>query len=202
MTYKTAWFMCHRIREAMKDESTIPFGSNGGMVEADEIYMGATRDQGSGGHLGKKRKVLSLVDRDTKHVRVHVDKVSMATIKPIVKENLAREAQLMTDGLALYKEIGKGFAAHHIVNHTQGEYVNKDNPLLHTNAMENYFSVYKRGMKGTYQHCAERHLNRSLSEFDFRYNNRVKLGIDDAERADIALKNISGKRLTYQSLNP
>lgn len=203
VTYKTAWFMCHRIREAMKDESITPFGSGGGMVEADETYMGATRGHGSGGHLGKKRKILSLVDRESGQVRsVHVDKVSIHTIKPIIRKNLARDAQLMTDGLGLYKEIGKGFAAHHVVNHTQGEYVNKDNPLLHTNTVENYFSVFKRGMKGTYQHCTERHLSRYLSEFDFRYNHRVKLGIDDSERADIALKQISGKRLTYQSANP
>ena len=202
VTYKTAWFMCHRIREAMKDESGSIFGSGGGLVEADETYMGTVRAKVGGGHLGKKRKILSLVDRETKQVRsVHVDKVNMETIKPIIKKNLAREAQLMTDGLGLYKEIGKGFAAHHVVNHTQGEYVRKDNPLLHTNTVENYFSVFKRGMKGTYQHCKEVHLNRYLSEFDFRYNYRIKNGYDDAERADIALKQIAGKRLTYNPLS-
>jgi len=203
VTYKTAWFMSHRIREAMKDESLVPFGSNGGMVEADETYMGKTEGMGKGPHLSKKRKILSLVDRDTKKVRsVKVDKVTIKVIQPIIRENLSRDAKLMTDQASVYKAIGPWFSEHNTVNHSIGEYVNKENPLLHTNTVENYFSVFKRGMRGTYQHCAEHHLNRYLSEFDFRYNYRVRLGYDDAERADIALKGIAGKRLTYQSSNP
>lgn len=204
VTYKTAWFMCHRIREAMTNESTTPFGTGGGIVEADETYMGKVESKNKIGapYLSQKRKIVSLVDRDTKQVRsVKVDRVTIKTVQPILRANIAREAKLMTDGATLYKPIGGWFAEHNTVNHSAGEYVNKHNRLLHTNTVENYFSVFKRGMRGTYQHCAEHHLNRYLSEFDFRYNYRVKNGYDDAERADIALKNIAGKRLTYQSSN-
>ena len=202
VTYKTAWFMCHRIRESMKEESNTPFGTGGGMVEVDETYMGNVKGHGKGPHTSKKRKILALVDRDTKRARTMVvDKVNLETIQPIVRKNLAREAKLMTDQAMLYKSIGPWFASHDTVNHSIKEHVNKQNPLLHTNTVENYFSVFKRGMKGTYQHCAEHHLNRYLSEFDFRYNHRTKNGYDDAERADIALRQIGGKRLTYQSSN-
>lgn len=210
VTYKTAWFMCHRIREAMKDEASSPFGSGGGMVEVDETYMGKVKTNPrkdnpkrriGAPHTKQKRKVLSLVDRDTKQVRsIHVDKVDTKTLMPIIRENVARDAQLMTDGASVYRTIGPKFAAHHVVNHAAGEYVNKDNPLLHTNTVENYYSVFKRGMRGTYQHCKERHLARYLSEFDFRYNHRTANGYDDSERADIALKQISGKRLTYNPI--
>ncbi len=203
VTYKTAWFMCHRIREAMKDESGTVFGSGGGLVEVDETQMRSPKGHYNGAELGKLKYVVSLVDRETKQVRsVKVDNVSIANMKPILEKNISREAQLMTDGAGLYKPFSHRFAAHHTVNHTQGEYVRKDNPTIHTNTVENYFSVFKRGMKGTYQHCKEAHLNRYLSEFDFRYNYRIKNGYDDAERADIALKQIAGKRLTYQSANP
>ena len=199
VTLKTAWFMGHRIREAMKDNNLSTFGSGGGIVEVDETYMGKTKGQGKGGHLGKKRKILSLIDRETRQARsIVVDRVSVESIKPIVKKNIAREARLMTDQAMHYKKIGKEFAKHHTVNHGIGEYVNKKNPELHTNTVENYFSVFKRGMKGTYQHCGHHHLNRYLAEFDFRYSNRVANGIDDQQRADILLKGVVGKRLTYQ----
>lgn len=204
VTYKTAWFMCHRIREAMLEDVYPAFGSNGGLVEADEtLFGGHPRNHKGPERFRQKYNIFALVDRETKQVKsMRVDQVSIKTIKPIVQKNVDRKAQLMTDGFRMYKRIGRGFAAHHSVNHTQGEYVKADNPEIHTNNVENYFSVFKRGMKGTYQHCKENHLNRYLSEFDFRYNHRVRLGYDDAERADIALKQIAGKRLTYQSPNP
>ncbi len=202
VTLKTAWFMSHRIREAMQNNSLRNFGSGGGMVEVDETYMGKTEGHGKGPHLDKKRKILALVDRDTKQVRsMVVDTVTIESIRPIVLANLAREARLMTDQAMLYRKIGKDFAEHNRVNHGIGEYVNKENPQFHTNTVENYFSVFKRGMKGTYQHCAHHHLNRYLAEFDFRYNNRAALKINDHERAEILLCAVVGKRLTYKTVN-
>lgn len=200
VTLKTAWFMSHRIREAMKNDTLSTFGSGGGIVEVDETYLGKHKGVGPGPHLLEKRKVLSLVDRETKQVRsVVIDNVTISSIKPIVEKTIAREARLMTDQAKHYIRIGRSFAQHHSVNHTAGEYVNKVNPELHTNTVENYFSVFKRGMKGTYQHCGHNHLNRYLAEFDFRYNNRKALKISDAERADKLLLGVVGKRLTYQT---
>lgn len=199
VTLKTAWFMAHRIREAMKDDSLSSFGSGGGMVEVDETYMGKTRGYGKGAHSSKKRKVLALVDRETGRVRsMKIDNVTVKEIAPIVKMNLSREAQLMTDQAMHYRKIGKMFPAHHSVNHGLGEYVNKENGEIHTNTVENYFSVFKRGMKGIYQHCAEKHLNRYLAEYNHRYNYRAKNGYSDLERAEIVLMGVSGKRLTYE----
>ncbi|MAT95038.1 MAG: IS1595 family transposase [Halioglobus sp.] len=202
VTLKTAWFMSHRIREAMRDNTLPTFGSGGGIVEVDETYMGKTKGLGKGPHGSKKLKVLSLVDRETKKARsMVIDKVTIGEIYPIVKENIAREAQLMTDQAQHYKKIGRTFAEHHSVNHGVGEYVSKTNPEHHTNTVENYFSVFKRGMRGVYQHCGKQHLHRYLAEYDFRYNYRAKNEYTDAERADIALLGVSGKRLTYQRIN-
>ncbi len=146
-----------------------------------------------------KQKVLSLVDRETKQARsVVVDNVNMKTIAPILRENIAREARLMTDQAHHYKAIGREFRAHGVVNHSRGEYVSLSNPAIHNNTIENYFSVFKRGMKGTYQHCGHNHLNRYLAEFDFRYNNRSALEVTDEQRADNLLMGVVGKRLTYQ----
>lgn len=201
VTLKTAWFMSHRIREAMKNDALSTFGSGGGLVEADETYMVKVKGHGKGPHIAKKRKILTLVDRDSKQARsVVVDDVTVKVLMPIIKANLAREAQLMTDRAGFYRQIGWQFAAHHTVNHGAGEYVNKARPELHTNTVENYFSVFKRGMKGTYQHCAHNHLNRYLAEFDFRYNNRAALEVTDQQRADILLAGVVGKRLTYQTV--
>lgn len=199
VTLKTAWFMSHRIREAMKDDGPKGFGSGGGFVEADETYMGRNKGLGKGTHGSKKRKVLALVDRDTKQAKsVVMSKTTIEALKPVIAANVEREAQLMTDGAQQYKVIGKDYADHHVVNHTHGEYVSRENPEIHTNTVENYFSVFKRGMKGTYQHCAHNHLNRYLAEFDFRYNHRSALKINDTERAEALLAGIVGKRLTYE----
>jgi transposase-like protein len=205
ITLKSAWFMSHRIREAMRGGDLAPFGAGGGVVEVDETYIGHDKSikpkgekRGRGFH--HKNKVLSLVDRNSGQARSFVvDDVKASTIFPIVRENLAREAKLMTDDHNLYKSFGRLFASHNIVRHQIGEYVSKDDRAVHTNTMEGFFSVFKRGMKGVYQHCGHNHLHRYLAEFDFRYNNRKALSVEDSERADKLLKGFSGKRLTYQT---
>src|SRR5437016_6173488 len=190
ITLKSAWFMSHRIREAMRGGVLAPFGANGGIVEVDETYIGhdhtiKPKGEKRGRGFHHKNKVLSLVDRDTKQARSFVvDDVKASTIAPILRENLAREARLMTDDHDVYKRIGMYFTAHGVVRHQKGEYVNKELPLMHTNTIEGFFSVFKRGMKGVYQHCAHNHLHRYIGEFDFRYNNRVALGVSDQQRAD------------------
>jgi transposase-like protein len=206
VTYRTAWFMMHRLREALRSGKFYPFGSDGGAVEADETYIGriAGEKKGPGGH--HKHAVLSLLDRDTKQVRsFHIDRVSAEDVNPIVRENLAKEAHLMTDEGRWFKPIGALQARHETVTHQDEEYVrNVTDPetgeeyKIHVNALEGYFSLFKRGMKGVYQHCSEKHLHRYLAEFDFRYNNRVAHGVNDYERATIAAKGIVGKRLTYR----
>jgi transposase-like protein len=202
VTLKTAWFMSHRIREAMRaGDLAIPFGSGGGVVEADETYIGhrkgMPKDRGGFRH---KFKVLALLDRDTRTTRSFVvTDVSAATIGPILAANLSHEARLMTDEAKVYKRLGKEYASHATVNHVGGEYVDPWKPENHTNTIEGYFSIFKRGMKGVYQHCAEHHLHRYLAEFDFRYSNRVALGFNDTDRADNLLQGVIGKRLTYQT---
>jgi transposase-like protein len=197
ITLKSAWFMSHRIREAMRSGDLAPMGGAGGTVEADETFIG--RKDGSvkrRGH-GHKNAVLSLVDRASGQVRsFHVDSVSAAELVPIIKANVAKETAMMTDEGGHYFTLGDHFASHESVSHKADEYVRGD---VYTNTIEGYFSIFKRGMKGVYQHCGEKHMHRYLAEFDFRYNNRIKLGINDAARADRALKGASGKRLTYRT---
>ena len=205
ITLKSAWFMSHRIREAMREGALFPFGQGGGVVEVDETYIGHDKTikakhekRGRGFH--HKNKVLSLVDRNSGQARSFVvDDVKASTLAPIIRENLAREAKLMTDENYAYIKVGREFAAHGVVRHQTGEYVNKAHPGMHTNTIEGFFSVFKRGMKGVYQHCAHNHLHRYLAEFDFRYNNRKALGVEDMERADKLLKGFVGKRLTYET---
>lgn len=196
-SYRTAWFMAHRIREAMREgELATPMGSGGGAVEVDETYIGHLKGQPvrtSGGH---KMKVISLVDRDTGRIRSYTfDQMISTYVEPIVKANIAREARLMTDSARLYKVFGKDFASHEVVDHSRREYARGD---VFTNTVEGSFSIFKRGMKGVYQHCGEQHLHRYLAEFDFRYSNRTALGINDGARADRAVAGVVGKRLTYQ----
>ena len=204
ITLKSAWFLSHRIREAMREGDLAPFGQNGGVVEADETYIGhdktiKPRGEKRGRGFHHKNKILSLVDRNSGQARSFVvDDEKASTIAPIVRENLAREARLMTDESKVYTLVGRELAAHGIVHHQRGEYVNKENPELHTNTIEGFFSVFKRGMKGVYQHCQEKHLHRYLVEFDFRHNTRTRLGIEDKERHDRALAGAEGKRLTYR----
>lgn len=199
VTQKTAWFMFHRIREAMKSDTTFQFGARGGAVEADETFIGKNYSGGGKG-VARMQKVVSLIDRNTKQARsIVVDKINKAVILDLLSKNVAPEATLLTDEAHHYHGPGKLYAAHHTTNHNKGEYVNRMNPSIHTNTIEGFFGVFKRGMKGIYQHCGHNHLNRYLAEFDFRYNNRIALGIDDQCRADNLLMGVVGKRLTYQT---
>jgi len=197
LTVKSAWFMSHRIREAMRTGGLPPMGGPGGIVEVDETFVG--RKEGilkAKGGYHHKRAVLSLVERGGEVRSFHVDRAVVSDVVPIVRKNLARETALMTDESNLYKKLGKEFADHQTVEHGAKEYVRGN---VHTNTIEGFFSIFKRGFKGIYQHCGEKHLHRYLAEYDFRYNKRVKLGFDDSARTDTALKGIIGKRLTYKS---
>jgi transposase-like protein len=201
VTLKTAWFMSHRIREAMRSDAGL-FGSDGGAVEVDETFIG--REPGveaAKGGYKHKMKVLSLLDRDTGQKRSMVlDTVTMAEITPILRENIAREAHLLTDDAGQYRFMHRHFASHHTTPHMKGVYVDRHNSAIHTNTIEGSFSIFKRGMRGIYQHCAKKHLHRYLAEFDFRYSNRVALGNNDSDRADVMLSGVIGKRLTYQTI--
>lgn len=200
VTYKTAWFMAHRIREAMTpDGSEPPMGSGGGTVEVDETYIGRVPGK-SRMAIHNMNKVISLVDRATGRATsvVFTGNFSHRSIGPILAQHMASDAKLMTDEAPFYKTVGPRYAAHDFVSHARGEYVRKGDAAIHTNTIEGFFGIFKRGMKGIYQHCGSQHLQRYMREFDFRYSNRAALGIEDDERADIALRGITGKRLTYR----
>ncbi len=194
ITLKSAWFLGHRIREAMRSGDLAPMGGIGCVVEADETFTG--RKEGSikrRGH-GHKNAVLSLVDRNSGQVRsFHVEGTSATEIVPIIKANVAKETAMMTDEGGHYFTLGDHFASHESVSHKADEYARGD---VHTNTVEGYYSIFKRGMKGIYQHCDEKHLHRYLAEFDFRYNHRIALDIQDGARAARALDGAKGKRLT------
>jgi transposase-like protein len=199
VTYKTAWFMSHRIREAMNIEPEGQLGGDGGPVEVDETYWGNVGKQVPGARGGDhKMKIVSLVDRDGEKRSFHVRDVNAKTLRPIMNEHIAQNAALMTDEAKVYKKIGNDFASHESVNHSANEYVNPIQPWIHTNTVEASFALLKRGLIGTFHHVGEQHLQRYVTEFDFRWNNRQKLGYSDADRAAWALKNIGGKRLTYR----
>jgi transposase-like protein len=201
--YKTAWFLAHRIREAMRSGDLTPFGSGGGAVEVDETYIGYKKGvpAARAGHA-HKMGVLALVDRTSGTMRTFTfEKTRANEIHPIVLSNISREARLMTDEAKMYKKIGREFAEHGTTLHGLGRYVDRDDPTIHTNTVEGAFSIFKRGMKGVYQHCGEQHLHRYLAEFEFRYNTRIANGFDDRSRAREGLKGIVGKRLTYRSAN-
>ena len=202
ITYKSAWFLAHRIREAMRSGDLSPLGGGGGIVEVDETYIGRIKSvprQKSGS--ADKNIVLTLVERGGSVRSFHVDSTSIADLIPTVKANIAREAAVMTDTATWYKHMNKGghFASHDMVNHTKEEYARYEGEkVITTNTVEGYYSIFKRGMKGVYQHCGEQHLHRYLSEFDFRYSNRSALGCEDQERATRALGGVAGKRLKYR----
>jgi transposase-like protein len=205
--YNTAWFIHHRVMEAMRRGgiNLPPMGGPGKPVEVDEAYHGPVdvpRPRNKylppptkGGKVGpgQKRAIISLVDREAGNVRsFHVPTADAETVAKIVRANVHRESRLHTDESRLYHAIGKEFAAHETVTHARGEYARGD---VTTNTVEGYFGIFKRGMRGNYQHCAEKNLHRYLAEFDFRYNTRQ---ITDGERAALAIRNASGKRLTYR----
>jgi transposase-like protein len=208
ITYYAAWFMTHRIREAMRTGGLAPMGGGGKVVEADETYYGdipeanhpkftkrgrpfRTKDPRS----RRKRPIVALVERGGSVRTFHVPVADKVSVMKIGTDNVARETRLHTDESKLYFGADKIFSAHETVTHSAAEYVRGD---VHTNSAEGYFSIFKRGMRGIYQHCAEKHLHRYLAEYDFRYNNRVALGVNDGERAARAIVSASGKRLTYR----
>ena len=194
-----AWFLSHRIREAMRSGDLAPFGGEGGIVEVDETFVGKLKGVPKKRAFHHKMKVLALVDRDSGKARTMViDDVRAETLMPLVIANVAREARIMTDEHSGYRDVKRWFAGHGTTSHGRGEYVNLEDRSIHSNTVEGYFSIFKRGMKGVYQHCAEQHLHRYLSEFDFRYSNRIAVGVDDVERTDRAIRGIVGKRLTYR----
>lgn len=207
ITVKSAWFLSHRIREAMRSDDFTPFGSEGGMVEADETFIGTDYDtprKETKRKRGARRmnKVLSLIDRDTGRARSFVVKdLRLNTLTPILLENISYEACLMTDEAGHYKALAGEFRLHKSVNHSKEEYVNKRHPVIHTNTVEGFYSVFKRGMRGVYQHCSSQHLHRYMAEFDFRYSNRAAKGVNDMERTEAAVASIVGKRLTYERAN-
>ncbi|MEO6041260.1 MAG: IS1595 family transposase [Croceibacterium sp.] len=195
---KTAWFLTHRIREAMRSDDLTPFGGNGGIVEVDETFIGHLKGVEKRRAFHHKMKVLALVDRDSGKARTMViDNVKAETLMPLVIANVAREARIMTDEHSGYRDMKRFFAGHGTTAHSRGEYVNLEDRSVHSNTVEGYFSIFKRGMKGIYQHCEEHHLHRYLAEFEFRYNNREALGCGDEGRARRALRGVVGKRLTY-----
>ena len=199
ITYKSAWFLAHRIREAMRDGTLAPMGGGGKVVEADETVIG--RQQGAPKHIKQggwhhRNVVLTLVERGGSARSFHIDSTSIADIAPLVRTNVRRESRFMTDEARQYVALGKEFAEHGAVNHGAFEYARGD---ITTNTVEGYYSIFKRGMKGVYQHCAEKHLHRYLAEFDFRYSNRVALGTNDEMRS---VKAMQGRRPSLQIAGP
>ena len=175
VTLKTAWFMSHRIREAMRSGDLVPFGVNGGSVESDETFLWNEPDKEVKKGYAHKRKVLSLIDRESGSARSFVgDAVNAKTIVPILQENIDKEARVLTDDAGQYHYLKDHFADHQVVSHSAGEYVSREDRTVHVNCAEGFFSIFKRGMKGVYQHCKKQHLHRYLAEFDFRYNNRCR----------------------------
>jgi transposase-like protein len=205
ITYKSAWFLAHRIREAMTDTDPTPLGGEGKIIEADETYFGRAGDpkdsefvsgkgwQRRGGD--EKMKVMTLVERGGKARSVHIDHATSAELNRVLVAKADPQSSLFTDDFSAYRRPGRRFARHQTVNHSAEEYVRGE---VHTNTVEGYYSIFKRGMKGVYQHCTDKHLHRYLAEFDFRYSHRVKLGIDDTTRTLIAIRGAEGKRLTYR----
>jgi transposase-like protein len=204
ITYKSAWFMAHRIRESFRDAKPEPMGGAGKIIEADETYVGGKeknkhRSKRNKDHIGGvgKEMVFALVERGGRVRSHHLPSVSASTLRPILKAQIkeASETSLMTDGEGQFRILAPLFASHESVNHGIGEYVRGN---VHTNTIEGYFSILKRGINGVYHHVSQQHLKRYLAEFDFRYNERMALGVDDKQRADKALDGIVGKRLTYR----
>jgi transposase-like protein len=208
ITYRSAWFMTHRIRECMREGGLTPLGGSGKVVEADETYYGNIPEarrrkfKTTGRPMskdprgpGKKRAVVSLVERGGRVRSFHPALADGVNVTEIVRDNVARESRLHTDESSLCHRVGKDFAAHETVTHSAFEYARDD---VTTNTVEGYFPIFKRGMRGNSQHCKEKHLHRYLAEFDFHYNHRVRLGFNDGDRAAIAVKNADGKRLTYR----
>jgi len=205
-SYRTAWFMAHRIRESMRELGMPPLGGTGKTAEADEAFVGGretnkhkkVRSKQHTGGFGGKEAVFSIVERGGKVRSHHVPSVSAKTLRPILEAQLDKNSVLMTDGEGQYRLLGPMYADHKVVNHRIGEYVRGD---AHTNTVESYFATLKRGINGTYHHVSQQHLKRYLCEFDFRHNERAALKVSDPERAERILRGSVGKRVTYQETN-
>ena len=195
VTYKTAWFLCHRVREAMDGAGHDgPLGGPNTVVEADETYVGGKAKNRAFGKPAPKKAVVALVEREG-HVRsFHVANVTAKELRPLIITTIDRASHLMTDESMVYTRVGREFAGHSTVNHSASEYV-KAGGFKHSNTVENFFSIFKRGVIGTYHHMSEAHMSRYCAEFDFSYNTRT---ISDGERAAMVLKGAIGKRLTYR----
>ncbi len=211
ITYKSAWFMAHRIREAMRPVGAPPLGGEGKIVEADEMSVGSrvgtprgtsTFKSGKGWVRNRTRpnqqKIVALVERDGRARSFHVAKIDHKNVRDALVRNASRDSHLMTDEASVYKSIGEEFASHETVTHSEYEYARGD---VHTNTVEGFFSIFRRGLIGTYQHVSEAHLQRYLHEFDFRYSNRAALGTNDTQRAAKILEGIKEKLLTYRRTN-
>jgi transposase-like protein len=193
VTYKTAWFMCHRLREAMKPAGgEPPLGGFTKFVEADEMFVGGSQTNRAYRAVAPKMVVVSLVERGGQARSFHVANVNAKTVRALIVTNVDRKSHLMTDESKVYTRVGREFSTHHSVDH-RFEYARPGG--FHSNTVENFFSIFKRGVIGTYHHMSEAHLHRYTAEFDFRYNTK---DISDHERADLSLQGISGKRLTYR----
>jgi len=201
VTLQTAWFMSHRLREAMRTGGLAPMGGEGQTVEIDETFTGTKAGKEKKRGFGHKRVVLSLVERGGSVRSFHVDSTRKEDVLPIVRANIDRETHVMTDEANQYAQLPDDFAKHSAVDHGREEWGytdRKSGEKINTNTVEGFYSIFKRGMKGIYQHCGEKHLHRYLAEFDFRYNNRIALGVNDSQRTVTALRGIVGKRLTYR----
>lgn len=204
LSLKTAWFLSMRVREAMRSGALAPpMGGEGEVVEVDETFIGQKKGRRRKSGRGHKHAVLSLVQRGGCVRSFHVADTSTKTIGTIVRDNIDSESAVMTDDAQYYNTLDVGFASRDSVNHSKDEYVREEEgrPLIHTNTVEGYFSVFKRRMRGTYQHCSEKHLHRYLAEFDFRHNHRIGLGVNDEQRTEKAITGVVGRRLTYRTTN-
>jgi transposase-like protein len=196
---KTAWFLTHRIREAMKEDRglfTAPLGGADQTIEVDETFVGGKAENCAYGTPAPKQAVFALVERGGQVHNFHVPNVTAQNLRPIIARHAHRDSHFMSDESRIYTYIGWNFASHGTINHSEKEYVRGD---VHANTVEGYFSILKRGIYGTYQHVSEAHLKRYLCEFDFRYTHRIARGVDDLARADLALEGVKGKRLTYRT---
>ena len=192
ITYKSAWFLAHRIRETMTDDGA-PLGGPGETVESDEAFVGGFKKKRLSGNVAPKKKIVTLVERGGAARSFHITHVNFATVRNALVTNVDRSSHLRTDDARFYNTIGKEFASHETTLHANREFSRGNGN--HSNTVENFFSILKRGVIGTYHHWSATHIHRYLAEFDFRYSNK---NISDAERTEIAVCNARGKRLMYQ----
>jgi hypothetical protein len=200
VTYQTAWFMCHRLREGRRDISHTTTGGLGGankVIEVDECHIGGKAKNRAYKEPAPKMAVLSLIERDGRVASFHIANVTAKTVRPLIVTNANRASMLMSDESVIYPKIGEEFFDHQSVNHNANEYARMGG-YVHINTAENFYSILKRGLVGVYHHVSEAHLHRYLAEFDFRYSNRSDLGFEDTARTEKALNGLEGKRLTYR----